>query len=220
MKLTTGYDFQGYLITDYLDVLFDESLVGLGFGKSIRSSLDNAVSAITGGEATVMIEKLNEVKKSLRDRVIQKAKSIGANALIGIDFESSRLGDLIMVSMTATAVKIDRITDPMPNTELADKKKQAEEAAKAEAMKQEAEQQQRLEEIHSKVANFDRNAFLADLRNCESTKEAYDHAIASGISFENDVLKKMQECVTTEQIFGKGSGKRKLVDIIRGYIGA
>lgn len=33
MKLTTGYEFQGYFITEYIDVFFDEILVGVGFGK-------------------------------------------------------------------------------------------------------------------------------------------------------------------------------------------
>lgn len=43
MKLTTGYEFQGYFITDYYDVIFDEMLVGLGLGKSFLKSLASAV---------------------------------------------------------------------------------------------------------------------------------------------------------------------------------
>jgi uncharacterized protein YbjQ (UPF0145 family) len=116
MKLTTGYDFQGYFITEYIDVFFDEMLVGIGFGKALLSSIDNVFSSLSGGEATAMIEKLNNVKAELRKRVISKAERAGANALIGIDFESSRLGDLLMVSMTATAVKIEKIIEPLPLT--------------------------------------------------------------------------------------------------------
>lgn len=108
MKLTTGYEFQGYFITDYYDVIFDEMLIGLGLGKSLLSTVDNLASALLGCEATVMIEKLNLAKKELRDRVCTKAEQLGANALIGIDFESSKLGDIIMVSMTATAVHIEK----------------------------------------------------------------------------------------------------------------
>ena len=109
MKLTTGFDFQGYFITEYLDVIFDEMLVGIGLGRAITSSIDNWLSSLTGGEATEMVDKLNDAKSNLRQRVISKASRLGANALIGIDFESSRLGNLILVSMTATAVKIDKI---------------------------------------------------------------------------------------------------------------
>ena len=57
MKLTTGFDFQGYCITEYSDVIFDEMLVGLGFGKALLSTLDNIASSFTGSEATIMVEK-------------------------------------------------------------------------------------------------------------------------------------------------------------------
>lgn len=83
MKLTTGYDFQGYFITEYIDVFFDEILFGIGFGKGIASSIDNIFSSFSGGEATEMVEKLNDVKNELRKRVITKAQKAGANALIG-----------------------------------------------------------------------------------------------------------------------------------------
>lgn len=110
-KLTTGFDFQGYVITEYIDVLFDEMLVGLGIGRSFVSSLDNFFSAVTGTEATAMIDKLNEIKYDLKSRLVSKAIDLGANAMLGIDFESSKLGDLIMVSMTGTAVKIKKAED-------------------------------------------------------------------------------------------------------------
>lgn len=117
MKMTTGYDFQGYTITEYYDVIFDEMLMGLGFGKSILSSLDNFASSFMGTEATVMVDKLNNTKIELRDRVCRKAERLGANALIGIDFESSKLGDIIMVSMTATAVRIEKNISGLPCAE-------------------------------------------------------------------------------------------------------
>ena len=109
--MTTGCSFEGYVVTEYIDVMFDEILVGLGFGKSIVSGFDNFFSAVTGTEATTMINKLNEVKDQLTTRLIRRAVDIGANAMLGIDFESSKLGDLIMVSMTGTAVKVEKIKD-------------------------------------------------------------------------------------------------------------
>jgi uncharacterized protein YbjQ (UPF0145 family)/DNA-directed RNA polymerase subunit RPC12/RpoP len=109
--ITTGYSFEGYEVTEYIDVIFDEILVGLGFGKSLVSSFDNLFSATFGTEATTMISKLNEVKQQLKNRVIQQAVEMGANAMLGVDFESSKLGDLIMVSMTGTAVIIKQSED-------------------------------------------------------------------------------------------------------------
>ena len=58
-----------------------------------------------------MVNKLNDVKDQLKSRLVRKAVDMGANAMLGIDFESSKLGDLIMVSMTGTAVKIEKINN-------------------------------------------------------------------------------------------------------------
>ena len=95
MKITTGFDFQGYVITEYIDVVFDEIIVGIGLGKAITSTIDNAFSRITGSEATEITDRLNDIKTKLRKRVEQNAQKAGANALIGVDFESSKLGDLM-----------------------------------------------------------------------------------------------------------------------------
>jgi len=109
IKCTTGFNFEGYSIVNYFDVIFDEVIVGVGLFKSISASLDNLMSSITGSEATEITEKLAQVKGLLRDKVALKAVKMGANALIGIDFESSAIAgmSLIMISMTATAVKIE-----------------------------------------------------------------------------------------------------------------
>lgn len=116
MILTTGHNLDGYVITEYVDVIFDELLVGIGFKKGLTSTIDNVISSFTGTEATEMIERLNTVKAALKYRVIRKAEGLGANALIGISFESSRIGELVMVSMTGTAVKIERLADYNPET--------------------------------------------------------------------------------------------------------
>ena len=106
--MTTGCSFEGYVVTEYIDVLFDEILVGLGLGKAIVSGFDNFFSSLAGSEATTMTNKLNEVKEQLKTRLIEKAIDMGANAMLGVDFESSKLGDLIMVSISGTAVRIEK----------------------------------------------------------------------------------------------------------------
>ena len=63
-----------------------------------------------GEEYTAISERLKEIKGTLRERVKRQAAKLGANALIGVDFESSAFsGSAIMVSMTATAVTIEAI---------------------------------------------------------------------------------------------------------------
>jgi uncharacterized protein YbjQ (UPF0145 family) len=108
MLLTTTNGFEGYRITKYYDVIYDEIIVGFGIVKACVASFDNLGALITGSEATKMTDRLENIKEALRNRVKEKAVKMGASALVGIDFEQSGMGDLIMVSMTATAVSIEK----------------------------------------------------------------------------------------------------------------
>lgn len=223
MKLTTGYDFQGYFITEYIDVFFDEILFGIGFGKGIASSIDNIFSSFSGGEATEMVEKLNEVKSELRRRVISKAQKAGANALIGIDFESSRLGELLMVSMTATAVKIEKIIDPLPNTEgsAARLQREKELAQKAEEKKKrEAERQEKIAKGEVYVA--DRADLLQRLKQMDSTtkmlEEVRDSMREDPYLLSEEQFGKLKNCDATARMYGMRTGIRSFLSNIEEFL--
>jgi len=219
MKLTTGYEFQGYYITDYLDVIFDEILVGLGFGKSIISGFDNMLSSLTGSEATAMIDKLNDVKYQLRDRVIAKANKLGANGMIGIDFESSKLGDLIMVSMTATAVKIDKIVNPLPTTQR--DMDLANDLAK-QAKLEEAKRQQ-LENLQANLVNFDAVHFIDALKVYSTTREMVEYINQAAKKhpqlFTDELLKELEGFVRMERLYGRGFGNSSTVKTLKEHFG-
>lgn len=218
MKLTTGYEFQGYYITEYIDVIFDEMLVGLGFGKSVMAGLDNIFSALSGSEATEIIDKLNKIKHQLRERVIVQAKKLGANALIGIDFESSKLGDLIMVSMTATAVKIDKIVSPLPLTHtesirLEEEKKKTEKAL---------ERQRLIEELRQQPNSFSKEYFLETLCEFQTTQDmiGYIEKMANEHPdiFNDDIVQKVKRSGQLERLYGKGVGKQGILKEIKAYL--
>lgn len=110
-KLTTGYNFEGYKIVEYYDVIFEESFIGIGFGTHLKA-IGDLFAQLTGDEFKAITHRLKEVKAIVRQKLIKDAISLGANAIIGIDFESSNLiGDTILVSMTGTAVKIEKIIE-------------------------------------------------------------------------------------------------------------
>ncbi len=219
MKLTTGYDFQGYYITEYLDVIFDEMLVGLGFGKSLMAGLDNFVSAISGSEATEMIDKLNNVKCQLRERVMAQARKLGANALIGIDFESSKLGNLIMVSMTATAVKIDKIVSPLPLTQT-EHARIEDDRAKAEKAK---EKQQLMERIQQNPDGFTKEHFWEVVCSFETLQEMITYLEKTANErpdiLDDDVVEKVKNLRQLERFYGKGVGHQEALKIIKSHIG-
>ncbi len=221
MKLTTGYDFQGYFITEYIDVFFDEMLVGIGFGKALLSSIDNVFSSLSGGEATAMIEKLNNVKAELRKRVISKAERAGANALIGIDFESSRLGELLMVSMTATAVKIEKIIEPLPLTAGTAAKMQEEKDLRE---KEELRAKQ-AEEWKEKVQNgevCDTETLLQLLGAMDSPENMMAEVMNTRIHypdvFTDDQIHTLEGWKKQEGLYGKSAAKNWFLRNVRGYI--
>lgn len=220
MKLTTGFDFQGYFITEYIDVIFDEMLVGIGFGKALLSSVDNLFSALSGGEATEMINKLDNVKATLRNRVISKAERAGANALIGIDFESSRLGDLLMVSMTATAVKIEKILEPLPLTEdtaaRIQKEKEAEEKARLAAERRQRLESERQEKIaRGEIISIDRSELLENLRKMDSVAEMLEEvkkAMSEDSTLLSDEqLEKLYGCLEIARVYGKRAATQDFI---------
>lgn len=111
MMLTTGNSFDGYKVIKYIDAIFEEMVIGIGLKTSVRA-IGDMLSTLTGDEYTAITERLKAVKKILRERVIDNAADIGANALLGIDFESSMgSSNSLMVSMSATAVFIVKFTE-------------------------------------------------------------------------------------------------------------
>ena len=92
-----------------------------------------------------MIERLNMIKAALKHRVVRKADNLGANAIIGVSFESSRIGELLMVSMTGTAVKIERLADYNPETIESNQRIIEEEEKRNERLRQ-VEEQRKLSE--------------------------------------------------------------------------
>lgn len=218
MILTTGFDVQGYFITEYIDVIFDEILVGMGFGKSILSGLDNFVSALTGTEATEMISRLNTVKAELRNRLVKEAKARGADALIGIDFESSRLGDLIMVSMTATAVKLDKIESPLPV--LLSEVQKTREAEQQQKLKE--EKALRMEKAMAAGLTFDSTAVLRILEDFQTTKEIVNYikeqAQIYPDIFDEDLISQLNRCVSLERMYG--SCRTDAIQILKEHLNA
>lgn len=220
MKLTTGYEFQGYFITDYYDVIFDEMLVGLGLGKSLLSTVDNLASALIGCEATVMIEKLNSAKKELRDRVCQKAEQLGANALIGIDFESSKLGDIIMVSMTATAVHIERVLSDLPYTERNER-----EAAEKERQEKAHQEQMKWEEAKEQMVRNNQivpDEILNIVSQLDDAKEM-NHVVSDFSNknpgyFSPEILKSLASAVELGRMYGKKLGADSYIKKLEEYL--
>ena len=97
----------GYRITKVLGVV-------TGLSPRTRGVLGKFVAGIEsmiGGEVTSFTSELEKARMEAIERVRQKAAAMGANAIVGLDMETSDIGlrtGVTVISATGTAV----ITEP------------------------------------------------------------------------------------------------------------
>jgi len=102
MLLTTTNTIEGYQIKHYLGLVTGDTIIGANLFKDILASITD----IVGGRSASYEKVLKEAKMQAEAELVQSAMSMGANAVIGIDFDYEVLGkgSMLMVSMTGTAV--------------------------------------------------------------------------------------------------------------------
>ena len=96
----------GYKVTKVLGVVTGLTPRTRGvLGKFIAS-----IQTMLGGEVTAFTTELEKARLEAMDRVRQKALSMGANAILGLDLETSDIGlqaGVTVISATGTAVIIE-----------------------------------------------------------------------------------------------------------------
>lgn len=108
MKITSGYNFEGYAIVNYIDFITGETVIGMGLFKSIFAGVAN----ITGTESVALADKMQEAKNGAINALRQKAYELGANAIIGIDIDFTMFADsMLAVIANGTAVEIKKLDD-------------------------------------------------------------------------------------------------------------
>lgn len=104
-KCSTGYNFEGYKIIDYKDIISSEVVLGTGFFSEVSAQIDD----FFGTTSSPYEKKISDAKKVAKDKLVLEAVEIGANAVIGIDFDIMTIGNnMIVVSANGTAVIIEK----------------------------------------------------------------------------------------------------------------
>lgn len=105
-KVSTGYNFENYEITEYIGLVSGESVIGTGWFSTIEAGL----SDFLGSGAATYSEKMKKAKEEAIIDMITESIKIEGNAIIGISFQFLTFsGDMIGVSVNGTAVKIRKI---------------------------------------------------------------------------------------------------------------
>ena len=105
MILTTTPTIEGRTIVEYKGVVFGEVIAGVDFLRDIAASIRN----IVGGRSGSYEEELINAREQAMDEMRQRAQSMGADAVVGIDIDYEVLGrnnGMLMVTASGTAVRL------------------------------------------------------------------------------------------------------------------
>lgn len=103
MIVTTTDSVTGRDVADYLGVVSGECVYGANFIRDWFASIRDVV----GGRAQSYEKVLRDGKQAALDDMIAEARSLGADAIVGVDLDYESVGDtMMMVSCNGTAVKL------------------------------------------------------------------------------------------------------------------
>lgn len=105
MLLSTTSTLEGHLIRNYLGLVSGEAILGANVFRDFFAGIRD----IIGGRSGSYEKVLRKAKEAAIEDMVEAAKDLGANAVVGIDFDYETIqikegGDMLMVTVTGTAV--------------------------------------------------------------------------------------------------------------------
>jgi len=106
MIVTTTPSVEGRKIIEYKGIVFGEVISGVDFIKDFAAGLTN----FFGGRSGSYEGELIEAREKAIAEMINRAKSAGASAVVGVDVDYEVLGqanNMLMVTASGTAVVVE-----------------------------------------------------------------------------------------------------------------
>lgn len=103
MIVTTTPTVEGKKIIEYKGIVFGEVVSGVDFIKDFAAGLTN----FFGGRSGSYEGELIEARERALSEMMNRASSLGANAIVGVDIDYEVLGqgnNMLMVTASGTAV--------------------------------------------------------------------------------------------------------------------
>jgi len=105
MLTVTTPNIEGKQITEYYGLVTGEAIIGANIFKDFFA----AITDVVGGRSGSYEKALREAKDIAVAEMQERAQSMGANAVIGVDLDYETVGrdsGMLMVSASGTAVKV------------------------------------------------------------------------------------------------------------------
>jgi len=105
MILTTTNNLENRKITNYKGVVTGETIIGANFIKDFFAGIRD----IVGGRSGSYEKVLREAKDSAMAEMVDRARELGVDAIVGIDLDYETVGPnggMLMVTASGTAVQL------------------------------------------------------------------------------------------------------------------
>jgi uncharacterized protein YbjQ (UPF0145 family) len=105
MTISTTPTLEGHPIREYKGVVTGETIIGANLFRDFFAGIRD----IVGGRAGSYEEVLREAKDTAIREMMDEARKLGANAVVGVDLDYETLGSangMLMVAASGTAVVI------------------------------------------------------------------------------------------------------------------
>lgn len=106
MIVTTTPQVEGRRIVEYKGIVTGETIIGANFIKDFMAGLRDFFGGRSGSYEKVLIEAKETSLREMEER----ARAMGANAIVGVDLDYETLGQgnsMLMVTSSGTAVVIE-----------------------------------------------------------------------------------------------------------------
>ena len=103
---TTTPTIEGRRISQYFGVVVGEAILGANIFKDFFAG----VRDIVGGRSAGYERELGKAREIAFEELSERARELGANAVVGIDLDYEvvgKEGGMLMVSVSGTAVRVD-----------------------------------------------------------------------------------------------------------------
>ena len=104
MVITTTPNIEGKRIKDYLGIVAGEAIMGANLVRDLFASITD----IVGGRSGAYESKLVDAREIAMEEMKEKARLLGANAIVGVDLDYEVVRDgMLMVTASGTAVAVE-----------------------------------------------------------------------------------------------------------------
>jgi len=102
MIITTTPSIEGRKIAEYKGVVVGEAILGANVFRDVFASITD----IIGGRSGAYEKSLGEARETALRELEERAALLGADAVVGVDLDYEVVNNMLMVSVSGTAVSL------------------------------------------------------------------------------------------------------------------